>query len=124
MIALLNWFRWLGQFLVFWLQESFKEAVKFGTSFWGLALIVASLAWTVVSNIVPLLTLTLSTLNSIATGTWNLAPSSTLTVVLNTANTFVPLQELCAAIVTYGALLGALNLYRFVKNLIWGMPGD
>lgn len=105
-------------FIVYWFQESFKEVAKWGLSLWGLVTIVAMLVWTILSNIVPLITLLLSTLNGLITGDWNFTPPGSIMSVLAIGNTFSPLQEALGYGASYGLLKGTLALYRFIKSLI------
>jgi hypothetical protein len=118
MTAILDWFADIWVFLRYWLEESFKEAAKWGTSLWGLAVIITTLVWTVFSHIIPILGSLLDTLNGLVTGDWNYTPPAILSQVLAIGNTLCPLDELITYAAAYGTLKAGLALFRFVKNLI------
>lgn len=118
MTALLEWFRNLFQFLGYWFEESWKQAVKIFTSGWGLVLIVSTLLYTLATYIVPILALMLDTINGLITGNWDFTPPAIISTVLAIANTFAPMDELMSYATAYGVLKASLALYRFIKGLI------
>ena len=44
--------------------------------------------------------------------------SGTLTYAMSLANTFMPLEELFAFLVSFAAMIGALNVYKFSRSLV------
>jgi phage-related protein len=112
---------WIISFLSsFW--TSFKpwltKTAGFATSLWGLLLVLGTLIWTIVTHIIPIITLCLSTLNSLVTGSWNLAPPTGIMTCLQIANTFTPLQEAMQMATAYGILKASQALFRWLKSFI------
>lgn len=113
-----DWLADLWTFIKYWSEESWKEAMKWGTGLWGLVVGIFGLIWTLLTHIVPILTLMLDTLNGLTTGTWDLRPPSYIMGALAIGNTFCPLEEALGYAAAYGVLKAGLALFRFVKSLI------
>src|SRR5438045_2619956 len=94
MTGILNWLSDQWNLVGYFLVEFFKESAKWGTGLWGLVVVLVSLGWTLLTHIIPILTLMLSTLNGLVTGNWNFAPPGSIMNLLAIANTFSPVQEL------------------------------
>lgn len=118
MTRVIEWFYNIKEFLAYWFQESWKQAAGFGTSIWGLIIIVGTLIWTLVTHLIPLLHQLLSTVNGLVTGNFNYTPPGVISEALAIANTFAPLDELMGFAVVYGTMKATIAIYRFVKGLI------
>jgi hypothetical protein len=116
--AVADWLADIWTLLKYFATGFVGEAVRWGTTIWGLVLLIATLVWTLLTHIVPVLTLLLSTVTGLATGTWNLAPPAGIMNVLAIANTLCPLEEALAYGSAYGVLKAGLALYRWYKGLI------
>jgi uncharacterized membrane protein len=113
---IIEWISSTRQFMIYWFQESYKEAVRLATTGWGIVAIVATLLYTLLTNIVSVVALLLSTVNGLVTGQWNYAPPAAISYILSVANTFTPLEEMMSMAIAYGTLKGGLALYRWVKS--------
>ena len=66
-----DWLADIWESIQYWAVEVFKTVAKFGTTLWGLLVIIAGLLYTVLSHIVPMLSLVLDAMNSMVTGNFD-----------------------------------------------------
>jgi hypothetical protein len=122
MLSLIQWIADIRNLLVYWLQDAFREVVKFTTAHWGIVLIFAALAWGAMDIATSGFIVLLSIVNGLASDSFSLTPPTELLNVLAIANTFTPLQEFFVYLIGYLTLLGGLTLYRIVKSWIPTVP--
>lgn len=129
--ALGRLFGWLGEVLQIFFREVLNTVVKFSMTLWGLIIIVASIAWLVLSDTVGALLSIVDLVSGIGSGDISLASPGGSSVLwfLSVANTFTPLDEAFAYGATYLFLVGSFGLYKLLKGWLpevfgWGFAGS